>query len=225
MNYLYYGTYDHIQPKGSSSEERLHAEYGTNIQVYTFCRQMGLFSLQDLAKREIERLGKLLSFITIADQSQSAYPDIAADDVWFINYLETVIKSIPPNEPASWVEQIPDKKTLKVNDVLLQGFLKSRCDQTRQNAQTENVIPMTPKVSEPDTPTKVSASRKKQPALDSFPPGSWTETELDQHHIEDSEAEIVSPTISIEFIKAIKSKVGDSFAYHCIMNLSGKLRQ
>ena len=222
VNHLYYGKYEHIRLNGSSEEDRLRAEYATDIRVYAFCRRMQLLSLQELAKQEILRLGKLLSFIAIADAAQSAYPEIAVDDAWFIDYLETVIKSIPPDEPASWVEQIPDKKTLKVKDVLLQGFLKSRCEK-RQKDSTESIIAMTPKASEPGTHMELSACQVEQSAPDSPPSGSWTEAELNAHTVADSAECMTSPPVSIEFIRTIKSTMGDSCAHYCIMSLTRKL--
>lgn len=126
VNYLTYETYEHLKPKGSSTKERLRAEYATDIRVYVYCRQIELPALQDLAKGEIERLAKRLSFAAIVEQANAAYPNIHSDDTWFINHLQSAVDSILQNQPVCCTDESNESKTITVSDVLLQHLLKAQ---------------------------------------------------------------------------------------------------
>ncbi|XWX00713.1 hypothetical protein V2A60_008734 [Cordyceps javanica] len=120
VNYLLTKRYEHIKPEGCSGQERLLAEFATDVRVYAFARQMDFVSLQNLATCEIQRIGKLLPFVKIIDQVRIAYPQIPSDDLWFIGYLKSGIKSLAEGESA-----LPKQATLSVSDILLQGFIDS----------------------------------------------------------------------------------------------------
>lgn len=138
VNYLFTKRYEHIRPEGSSDEERLHAEFATDIRVYAFARQMDFVPLQNLAIGEIERIGKLLPFVTIIDQVRIAYPQIPSDDLWFIGYLQSRVKSLAEGQSA-----LPKHATLSVSDVLLQGFIDSCTSGIRSGKGSPKATPCT----------------------------------------------------------------------------------
>ncbi|KAM3448969.1 hypothetical protein NHJ6243_010037 [Beauveria neobassiana] len=139
VNYLFTKKYEHIKPKGTSAEERLNAEFATNIRVYAFARQMDFAALQNLAICEIQRIGKLLPFVTIIDQAKNAYPQIPSDDLWFIEYLKSGIQSLSDGQST-----LPKQAILGVNDVLLQGFIDSCTSGTSSRKEFSNAAAACP---------------------------------------------------------------------------------
>ncbi|KAM3537075.1 hypothetical protein ARSEF1564_010002 [Beauveria bassiana] len=138
VNYLFTKRYEHIRPEGSSDEERFLAELATDIRVYAFAQRMDFVSLQNLAICEIQRIGRLLPFVTIVDQVRIAYPQIPSDDLWFIGYLKSGIKSLAESEPA-----LPKQGTLSVSDVLLQGFIESYTNGISSGKRSPKATPCT----------------------------------------------------------------------------------
>lgn len=126
VHYLFTDTYQCLRPKGSSPYGKLAAEFTTSVRVYALAREYALPSLEELAKREIERLGNGLRFPMVLDLVQSAYPDPSADDAWFSSYLKSGLKSLFQNPPELSDCGIPNagRKTLSVSDLLFKNLVE-----------------------------------------------------------------------------------------------------
>ncbi|KAJ9133154.1 hypothetical protein NKR23_g10942 [Pleurostoma richardsiae] len=124
VHFLYTETYQCLRPKGTSPTEKIAAEFTTSLRVYALARDYELPALADLAKLEIERLGKGLPFSIVLGLIQSAYPDPSADDVWFGSYLKSGLKSVfqKPSEFLDCGVQDVEHKTLSVSDLLVKGL-------------------------------------------------------------------------------------------------------
>lgn len=126
VHYLFTNTYQSLAPKGRSPHEKVAAEFATSIRVYAFARKYELFSLEELAKLEIERLGNALRFSMVLDLVRDAYPDPSADDIWFGNYLKSGLESLlrHPSELSDCVSPTAERKTLSVSDLLFKNLVE-----------------------------------------------------------------------------------------------------
>ncbi|KAH7310827.1 hypothetical protein B0I35DRAFT_482107 [Stachybotrys elegans] len=97
VHYFFTDTYQSLKPKGSTSDERLIDEFTTCIQVYSLARKYDIHSLEELVKREMDRLGNEIPFSKTLDILRSAYPNPSASDAWLGGYLKSGLQSVFQN--------------------------------------------------------------------------------------------------------------------------------
>ncbi|KAF4984803.1 hypothetical protein FZEAL_94 [Fusarium zealandicum] len=66
VHFLAVGTYQCLRPVGNTIEEKVTLEFITATHVYAAAQSLGLDFLRDLAKREIVRVGDMLSLASVA---------------------------------------------------------------------------------------------------------------------------------------------------------------
>ncbi|KFA46576.1 hypothetical protein S40293_09231 [Stachybotrys chartarum IBT 40293] len=131
VHYLFTDKYQCLRPKGSSLDERLADEFATSVQIYALARKYELPYLEELAKDEIERLGKRLSVSVLLDIVQSAYPEPTSDDLWLRNYLKSNLQSIlkSPTELLALSTPKTNLNKISVSDLLFRGLVELVHDQ------------------------------------------------------------------------------------------------
>ncbi|KAI0387547.1 hypothetical protein F5Y04DRAFT_6787 [Hypomontagnella monticulosa] len=125
VHYLLTGTYQCLQPKGSSPNEKSAAEFATSIRVYTIAQQYELSTLETLAKGEMERLGRDLSVMQLLDLMTAAHPTPWADDAWLYNYVRSHVEPLIKGSPVSSINgpSEEDGKTSSLASVLLKCMI------------------------------------------------------------------------------------------------------
>ncbi|KAI2602910.1 uncharacterized protein GGS25DRAFT_509178 [Hypoxylon fragiforme] len=101
VHYIFTGTYQCLQPRGASANEKRVAEFSTSVRVYTLAREYDLPLLEQLAKGEIERLGAALELTQLFDVLTEVHPKPRADDVWLHGYIKARVAPIIESPPAS----------------------------------------------------------------------------------------------------------------------------
>ncbi|KAI6546367.1 hypothetical protein MCOR05_000710 [Pyricularia oryzae] len=119
VHYLITNTYQSLEPKGSTPDEKIDSELATSIQVYAMAREYDMSTLEDLAKVEIEKLGKGLPFSAVLKVARSAYPNPRINDTWFSNYVAAGLNPLL-KDPSSLVDCVPktELETLPFMDLL-----------------------------------------------------------------------------------------------------------
>ncbi|KAI4869796.1 hypothetical protein F4820DRAFT_405940 [Hypoxylon rubiginosum] len=102
IHYLLTGTYQCLEKKGASSEEKSRDEFTTSIEAYKFAEEYELSALKDLAKGEIERVGRQLQVTQVLDLLKDVYQTPRADDMWLHNYIKSRVEPLldNPTKPA-----------------------------------------------------------------------------------------------------------------------------
>jgi len=161
VHYLFTDTYQCLAPKGRSPHEKVAAELTTSIRVYALAREYELFSLQELAKLEIERLGNGLRFSVVLGLVRDAYPDPSADDTWFSNYLKSGLESLlqNPSELSDCVAPNAERKTLSVSDLLFKNLVEL--------VHNHDILPLAPSAASPVEMLEESAFLMPAPELGS----------------------------------------------------------
>jgi hypothetical protein len=151
IHFLWTGTYESIQPKGDTCEQRLASEFSTNIQIYKLARDNRLNALEDHAKFELEILGERLSCTTITDLVCNEYPR-GTGDVWIIKFLKSKLESVlrNPGRSLDFVSSNNEWQSRSINSILITCLRELIGDHfllKQQRAQTQ------------DGPIEESASR------------------------------------------------------------------
>ncbi|KAI1432138.1 hypothetical protein GGR50DRAFT_675876 [Xylaria sp. CBS 124048] len=88
VHYLFTDTYNCLPQKDNV------AEYEVSVQAYVMAWKLQLLDLVCLARKEIEKVGSLLSAAQKLGVLGKAYTKCRANDVWFQNYLMYIIQSV-----------------------------------------------------------------------------------------------------------------------------------
>ncbi|KAL7930437.1 hypothetical protein V8C35DRAFT_283398 [Trichoderma chlorosporum] len=126
VHYLITGTYQCLKFKCSSPQQEVSAEFSTSVRVYTAAKTYALPDLAELAKAEIEKLGKMLRFPLASDLLRDAYSDPKSDDMWVISYLKNRLKAFLMDglmEPAVR-ELAASHKAVSISDILFETMLE-----------------------------------------------------------------------------------------------------
>jgi hypothetical protein len=123
VHHLFTHTYQCLKPKGSSKSEQFGVEFLTAVRVYTFARNYGMPSLEELAKVEMTRLSQELHFSVVLSLVQSAYPDPSVEDHWLSDFFKSSLTSLLHNHVES-ASRVPETKgkTFSVSELLLKCF-------------------------------------------------------------------------------------------------------
>lgn len=117
--YLITNTYQSLEPKGSTPDEKIDSELATSIQVYVMAREYELTTLEELAKVEFEKIGKGLPFTAVLKVMRYAYPNPRIDDTWFYSY---VVAGLEPlfKDPLRLADCVPkaELETLPIMELL-----------------------------------------------------------------------------------------------------------
>ncbi|KAH9991680.1 hypothetical protein F4779DRAFT_632010 [Xylariaceae sp. FL0662B] len=161
IHYLFTDNYQSLKPKGSSPHEKLVAEFTTAVKAYAAARLYELLSLEELSKREIERLGEKLSFPLVLDLVQDAYPDPSADDAWLDSYLKSGLKYLfqDPVALQEYSSLNTRRTTMSISDILIKNLLELVHEYV--------VLPHDPEVADAQVQTsEASTSVLLEPALE-----------------------------------------------------------
>ncbi|XXG96572.1 hypothetical protein Hte_002857 [Hypoxylon texense] len=113
IHYLYTGTYQSLKPAGSSSHDKRVAEFKTSMQVHALARECEMRALEELAREEIKRLGRDLPVAQLFDlMTTERY---TADDIWFRDYIKSVIEPLLENPSSSPMNDLPESSRQKVS--------------------------------------------------------------------------------------------------------------
>lgn len=125
VHYLFTDTYQCLQSRGSSRNEKLIAEFTTSIHVYIAAREYGLSPLEELAKAEIMRLGDGFRIPEVFEIIQEAYPNPSTDDIWFCDYLKSRLNVlfINPKELIGW-DLTAGAKLTTIGEILFRKLLE-----------------------------------------------------------------------------------------------------
>ncbi|KAL7622220.1 hypothetical protein AAE478_007723 [Parahypoxylon ruwenzoriense] len=118
VHYLVTGTYQCLEPKGSSPQEKHAAEFAISVRAYSVAQDYELPGLEKLARDEIKRLGGRLSVIQILDVMRTAHPTLRSEDTWLHDYLKSLVKPLVYSPPATFGKDVPEK-TLSVAAAVL----------------------------------------------------------------------------------------------------------
>ncbi|KAI0169934.1 hypothetical protein GGR52DRAFT_592548 [Hypoxylon sp. FL1284] len=77
------------QPEVSTRYEEKKDEFRTSVRVYVMAQKYGLSDLKDLAKAEMERLGRHIHLAELLDIINGALPAPKAGDKWIRNYVKS----------------------------------------------------------------------------------------------------------------------------------------
>ncbi|KAM0264133.1 hypothetical protein ACHAQJ_000878 [Trichoderma viride] len=125
VHYLFTNTYQCLKPKHSSVQERLAAEFVTSIRVYTAAQTYILPSLVELAKGEVERLGKKLQAPIVFDSVRYACPSLSTNDIWLSSYLKTRLRLFLESSPEQLVGEIASEpKIMSISDILFKSMFE-----------------------------------------------------------------------------------------------------
>ncbi len=130
-HYLFTGTYQCLKPIGLFPSENDAAEFATGVRVYAFAREYELLSLEELAKREIEKLGCDLPFSLVLDLLERAYRDPVGDDAWLNNYLKSGFKRLlqDPVNLSDFGLPLPGSRVSSVSNLIVKNLV----DVVREN--------------------------------------------------------------------------------------------
>lgn len=119
VHFLFANTYQSLEPKGSTPDEKIDSELATSIQVYALAREYEMSTLEELAKVEIEKLGKGLPFSAVLKVMRYAYPNPRMDDTWFHSYVAAGLEPLL-NDPSRLADCVPkaELETLPIMDLL-----------------------------------------------------------------------------------------------------------
>ncbi|KAI0200647.1 hypothetical protein F4808DRAFT_428635 [Astrocystis sublimbata] len=120
VHYLFTGLYECLQPKGSDCREKDAAEFAASAQVYALAREYGITDLEALAKGEIEKFGNRLQAVRVLEVLKEALPNLGANDIWFQDYLKSLVRPLLDEPPAS-LNSLPNShgQTLSIASALL----------------------------------------------------------------------------------------------------------
>ncbi|KAI1769262.1 hypothetical protein GGR53DRAFT_461753 [Hypoxylon sp. FL1150] len=93
-HYLFTGTYQCLKPKGVTPNEKTAAEFATCLRVYMLAQEHELPGLGELAKGEMERLGRDLPATQLLDLASDARLTPAAGDTWFHGYIKSLLEPL-----------------------------------------------------------------------------------------------------------------------------------
>ncbi|OTA90972.1 hypothetical protein M434DRAFT_13572 [Hypoxylon sp. CO27-5] len=126
VHHILTGMYQCLKPKGSSAYEKHAAEFATSVRAYIVARDYELPVLEELAKGEVERLGRGLQPMQLLDTITEAHPSFRSDDTWFHNYLKSVIKPLIENPLRTLTRATPEysSQTLSLASVLLKSMIE-----------------------------------------------------------------------------------------------------
>jgi hypothetical protein len=125
VHYLFTGTYQSLKHKNSPFGEKMAAEFVTSVRVYTAAQNYTLPPLVELAKGEIERLGKGLQASLLFDLVRDAYPSPGTDDIWFNSYLKAQLKLFLESSPKPLAGEITgERNTMSISDILFRNILE-----------------------------------------------------------------------------------------------------
>lgn len=126
VHYLFTDTYQCLAPKAWFPHAKVAAGLTTSIRVCALAREYELFSLEELAKLENERLGNGLSFSIILGLVRDVYPDPSADDTWCSSYLKPSLDVLLQNpcELSDCVTPNAERKALSVSDLLFENLVE-----------------------------------------------------------------------------------------------------
>lgn len=125
VHYLFTGIYQCLKSKNSLSQDRLAAEFVTSVRVYNVAQTCILPSLVELAKDEIQKLGKNLQTALIFDLVKDAHPSPRTDDIWFNGYLKAQLRLFleGPLKPLTG-KKAEDQETMSINDLLFKSMFE-----------------------------------------------------------------------------------------------------
>ncbi|KAI1408009.1 hypothetical protein F5Y13DRAFT_205209 [Hypoxylon sp. FL1857] len=109
VHHILAGMYQCLKPKGSSASEKCAAEFATS-----------------LAKAEIERLGRNLQATQLLDTIMDAHPILRSDDIWFHDYLKSVVKSLIKSPPVTLKNGTLEhsSRTVSLASILLKSIIE-----------------------------------------------------------------------------------------------------
>jgi hypothetical protein len=129
VHYLYTGNYQALRSKEDSPAQRRIADMETSIQVYATARAYQLTRLEELAKSEIERLGRDMADESILSAVKDAYPSLRADDTWMAAYLlarmETLLKTPSALLGTDFLDRFSNPAPMA--KILLEAMLRLFC--------------------------------------------------------------------------------------------------
>lgn len=128
VHYLFTNNYQSLKPQGSTPDEKVDSELSTSIQVYAMARKYEMSKLEELAKTEIEKLGKELPFSAVLKVARNAYPNPLIDDAWFNSYVAAGLEPLL-KDPVRLVDCVPkaESETLPIMDLLFKITVNLVC--------------------------------------------------------------------------------------------------
>jgi hypothetical protein len=123
-------------------DDRLATELKTSLGAYDLARKYDLVPLQELARNEIERLRNELPFPKVIELVRSAYPNPAADDAWFIDFMRSGLQSMleEPSHISDCCVPGPEGGAWAVSELLFNTLIevvRDRVSRTEEDLDTE----------------------------------------------------------------------------------------
>lgn len=167
VHYILTGTYQCLQPKGSSPNERSAAEFATSVQVYVRARKYDLPALETLAKGEMERLGRHLPVTQLLNLMTDKHPTRWADDVWLYNFIKSCIKPLMESSTLSPIDGPPQQtgQSSSLASVLLECMIDICREKNNAKPISSSHLATNKRQNEP----AVVSPSKKRPALNPKP--------------------------------------------------------
>ncbi|KAL6901618.1 hypothetical protein GGI43DRAFT_362518 [Trichoderma evansii] len=123
VHYLFTGTYQCLRPKKLSVQDGVAAEFLTSVRVYNVAQTYTLQPLVELAKDEIQKLGKNLRTTLIFDLVKDAYPSPRTDDIWLSTYLKAQLRLFLESPLKSLAEKkVEDQAAMSISDLLFKSM-------------------------------------------------------------------------------------------------------
>ncbi|KAH8124449.1 hypothetical protein LI328DRAFT_168558 [Trichoderma asperelloides] len=125
VHYLFTGTYQSLKLKRSSAQDCLAAEFLTSVRVYSVAQTYTLPPLVELAKNEIQKLGKNLPTALIFDLVKDAHLSLRTDDIWLSSYLKAQLRLFleSPLKPSAGIKA-EDQATIPIMDLLFKSMFE-----------------------------------------------------------------------------------------------------
>lgn len=97
IHYLHTGNYHCLKSTKASPQQQADDEFQTAIRVYREAQNFELKPFVELAREEIDRLGKKLSLPRVIGAVEVAWLGDVSDDTWLLNYLTDYMHSFNDN--------------------------------------------------------------------------------------------------------------------------------
>lgn len=163
VHYLYTNNYHTPKWIGLGTDwEEATTKLKVGFEVYVTARQYDLEGLEDLAKEQILIHSSKLDAFTVLDAVYEVYPSSAAQDTWFPQFMEKVVKTALENPGALVKAEDVSAKTnaetrIPIATTLLRGVLKVY-QEMAEAQKTKDAMARLPKIIQPTTNAVAAAS-------------------------------------------------------------------